>query len=239
VGIDRSYYAPIPETELARYASQLPAGFQTVMKVWNGLTTPVDPRTGEIVGTYLDPEVFEREVLGPVTRGFGGHVGALVFEFAPMRGKALPPARAFAARLDAFFSALPKGQPYAVEIRNRELFTPVYLETLARHGVGHVINFWEAMPDVGHQLRVPGVLTSNVVVTRLLLRPGTRYADRVESMKPFDRITDENPAMRADVEELARMTEALDKELFVIVNNKAEGSSPLTIKALAQRLARP
>ena len=53
VAIDRSYYAPLGDEELAVYARQLPAGFRCVMKVWN-----------EVVGT-LDPERFKSAVLGP------------------------------------------------------------------------------------------------------------------------------------------------------------------------------
>jgi hypothetical protein len=42
--------------------------------------------------------------------------------------------------------------------------------------------------------------------------------------------------MRADVARLVGECEKLAKPVFVIANNKAEGSSPLTIAALAERL---
>ena len=108
---------------------------------------------------------------------------------------------------------------------------------LARHRVGHVLNWWEAMPELGEQLRLPSVLTGDVVVARVMLPPGTRYEQQQAKMAPFDRIVEESPRMRADVVELARLTAVLGKKLFVIVNNKAEGSSPLTVRALAERLA--
>jgi hypothetical protein len=44
--------------------------------------------------------------------------------------------------------------------------------------------------------------------------------------------------MRDDVARLVEETARLGKVLFVIVNNKAEGSSPLTVRALAERVAR-
>src|SRR4051794_38523358 len=35
VGIDRSYYAPLGNDELGRYAAELPPGFPCVMKAWS------------------------------------------------------------------------------------------------------------------------------------------------------------------------------------------------------------
>ena len=239
VGVDRSHYRPIPEDELRRYAAQLPPAFPTVMKAWSALTTEVDPRSGEILATYLDPATFVREVYDPVASAFGEHVAALVLEFPPRRGRAIPRVDAFAERLDRFLAAIPRGVPLAVELRNRELFAPAYLQVLARHRVGHVLNWWEAMPDLGEQLRTPGVFPADVVVSRVLLPPGTRYEQQRARMEPFARLVEEQPQMRADVVALAHLTAALGKKLFVIVNNKAEGSSPLTVRALAERLVAP
>jgi uncharacterized protein YecE (DUF72 family) len=239
VGIDRSYYAPLDRPTLQRYAAQLPEGFRCTMKVWSEVTSAVHPRTREPNPRFLSVETTLREVIEPAMDAFAEHAGPFVFELAPVRrGELLAPDE-MSARLDAFFSQLPKGLQYAVELRNRELFTPRHLELLAAHGVAHVLNYWERMPDIGEQLDVSGVLTAPFVVTRLLIPPGKRYDARKRELAPFDRIVDPREKMRADVERLARACEALGKVLLVIVNNKAEGSSPLTVRALAERLARP
>ena len=236
VGIDRSHYRPLLEEELRRYATQLPPAFPTIMKAWSALTTEVDPRTGELLPTYLDPATYVREVYDPVSRAFSANVGSLVLEFPPRRGRAIPTAEAFADRLDRFFSSIPRGLPLAVELRNRELFAPPYRAVLAHHRVGHVFNWWEAMPELDEQARVRSPFPGDVVVARILLPPGTRYEQQRARMEPFDRIVEESPRMRADVVALARLTGAVGKTLFVIVNNKAEGSSPLTVKAIAEWL---
>ncbi len=80
------------------------------------------------------------------------------------------------------------------------------------------------------------MLTAPFVVSRVLIPPGERYADRRRVLAPFDRMVDPRETMRADVVRLSQACELLGKVLFVIVNNKAEGSSPLTIAALAERL---
>ena len=95
------------------------------------------------------------------------------------------------------------------------------------------------MPTVGRQLELPGVITSDVVVCRLMLPPATRYEAMKKAYEPFNRIVREQPDMRSDVVRLALACEELSvKALFVLVNNKAEGSAPLTVKALAEAIVR-
>ena len=77
-----------------------------------------------------------------------------------------------------------------------------------------------------------------MTVARLMLPPRTGYAKRKAQMQPFDRIVDAQPQMRADVLSLTQRCAELGHRLYVIVNNKAEGSAPLTLLALAEAMAR-
>jgi hypothetical protein len=43
--------------------------------------------------------------------------------------------------------------------------------------------------------------------------------------------------MRRQVASIARTSLSLGREVFVLVNNKAEGCSPLTVRALAEMLS--
>jgi uncharacterized protein YecE (DUF72 family) len=236
VGIDRSHYAPLTDEELRAYAEQLPPGFPCVIKAWNALTIPAHPQTGEVNPAFLDPDVCEQRVLLPLAREFRDHVGAIVFQFPPLSPRDMPHPEAFAARLDAFLGALPTAFPYAVEIRNRGLLGAEYLEVLARHRVGHVLNLWERMPDVSRQLAIPGILTAPHVVCRLSIPPGNRYDDQKRKFAPFDKIVAPSESVRASIVELARACREMQRTLFITVNNKVEGSSPLTIRALIERM---
>lgn len=237
VGIDRSYYRPLERAELARYAAELPPDFPCVMKAWSEVTSRVHPATRALNPRFLDATVFEDVVLGPVTEAFGEHAGPFVLELAPMRGSELPRRGELPELLSRFFEKLPRGPRYAVELRNRELLTPAYLKALATLGVSHVLNFWERMPPLGEQLDLPGILTTSFVVARLLIAPGERYAEKKAEFAPFDRIVTPQPALYDDVRRLVEATLARGAELFVIVNNKVEGSSPLTVRGLARHVA--
>lgn len=236
VGIDSSYYRPLAETTLARYAEQLPAGFPCVMKAWSELTTLTLRGSSDANPRFLDADSCERDVLKSL-EFLGDHVGPLVFEFAPMHVKSRPGAASFAMLLDRFLGRLSREFKYAVELRNRYLFTPAYLEVLHKHGVAHVLNFWEQMPTIGEQLRADGVLAADHTVCRLLIPPKQRYAARKLELAPFDQLRDPQPVMRRDVLDLMGLAVAQKKALFVVVNNKAEGCSPLTIRAIVEEWA--
>jgi len=237
VGIDRSYYAPLGEAELVRYREDVPEGFLCTMKVWSGIVTREDLRTGALTPTFLDSRVFLERVLSPLERAFAKNLGVLLFVFSPMRGAGRPSAEEFSERLDRFLSEIPKVFPCAVELRNPELLTGSYLRTLARHGASHVLGSWERMPSIKRQLAVPSIMAGKLVVCRLSIRPGDEYAERKRVCHPFDRLISVDEEMRAGVLDIARRCAVEGRRLFVIVNNKMEGSAPLTVRALGRRIA--
>lgn len=244
VGIDSSFYRPPDGATLDAYARALPDGFPCVSKVWHELTvhtwTKVQDkaRAGQRNPHFLDAPLFLDAVLGPCTEHFGGHMGPFVFEFqqVPSRARGGLDPDEFADRLDAFFGALPAGGPWAVEVRNAEFLTPRYFAVLREHGVAHVFNSWTRMPTIGEQLDLPEVVTGTCLVARALLKPGRTYAEAVDAFAPYDRIREAQPGLRADLVRLIRTALALRLPAYVIVNNRAEGSAPLTIVAVARML---
>lgn len=249
VGIDRSFYAPLDPETAATYAARLPPGFPAVQKLWVELATwihPRHPRLGPRAGArnerFLDPDLVADRVLGPLLAGdFRGHLGPLVIQVPPLPPGADPEPRAFADALDRFLRAAPDAVPWAVELRDRRLFTPRYLAVLGRHGATHVPTFWSRMPDLLSQwarAQGPTVDVRRPLVIRLMLPPGTRYEDLKGAYRPFDRVVAPQPEMRAQVAEIAQDALAAGvPEVHVLVNNKAEGSAPGTIAALAELLA--
>src|SRR5690606_11703000 len=172
----------------------------------------------------------------PYRETLGEHAGPFVFELTPMPRGALDE-RALVARVDDFVSRLPSGHRWAFELRNAELFGARWLDMLRANRAAHVFTFWTAMPPLRDQLRARAVVAPFTVI-RLMLPPYTRYAARKEDLAPFDRIADAQPEMRDDVVDILRAAaEAGCDEGFVLVNNKAEGSAPLTVRALAKKTA--
>lgn len=244
VGIDRSYYAPMPLDDLRAYADALPDGFLACIKAPAAVTSRVLPSFGAARGAapaanpdFLSVNRLIVDLLEPLAAAFFAHTGPIVLEFPPAaRPPSMPPA-AFLERLDRFLEALPRDFTYAVEIRDRALLGPAYAALLARHGVGHTYNYWSAMPMPLTQAGVVSPDAQPVVVVRLLLRPGAWYEDQRERFSPFNRLVEPDPAMRDEVVALTTRALARGRKVYVLVNNKAEGSSPLTVEALAERVA--
>jgi uncharacterized protein YecE (DUF72 family) len=242
VGIDASFYAaPTPEV-LRGWAERLPAGFRCVSKVWQQLTVHTwtkaqDPgKAGALNPDFLNPALFVESIWEPYSAHFADNVGPLVFEFQQVpRASGIGPGQ-FADRLDTFFSRLPRVLPYAVEVRNEEFLTPAYFAVLREHDVAHVFNSWTRMPSIGAQLDLPGALTAPFIVARALLRPGRTYDEAVDAFSPYDRLLDADGGVRADLVRLAQLAIAANVPAYVLVNNRLEGSAPLTILAVAHML---
>jgi len=242
VGIDSSFYAPPTEAVLEAYASHLPPGFPCVSKVWNQITVQTfskaqdKARGGKLNPDFLNPDVFLEAVYEPYRRHFAGHAGPFVFEFQAIgRGSGVTAER-FTERLDEFFDALPREGMYAVEIRNEEFLTPAYFAVLREHGVAHVFNSWTRMPPIGDQLDLPGAVSGPFIVARALLQPGRTYDEAVDAFAPYDRIQDPSPPLRRDLVRLIETAVRTRIPAYLLVNNRAEGSAPLTVAEVLRML---
>lgn len=243
VGIDASFYNPLSARTLEEYAAALPPGFRCVSKVWDRLTVHTHSKmrakakAGEPNPDFLNATLFEEAVLGPCLAHFADHLGPFVFEFQAITRASRVAPQQFADELDRFFTALPRTAPYAVEVRNEEYLTPAYFAVLREHGVAHCFNSWTRMPPIGRQLAMPGAIGAPFVVARALLRPGRYYAEAVDAFQPYDRIQDRNPELRTDIAKLIETAVHAKIPAYILVNNRAEGSAPLTIAAIARILA--
>lgn len=243
VGIDRGYYAPIPPDDFSRYASQLPDGFRCCIKAPAAVTSAIVPgsdRAGRAVENpdFLSPERFDATLGAAVLSRFLARTAAVVVEMPAVPAHLRPSPAELAERVDAFLARAPREIPFAFELRDASLYSRAYAEALARHGASHVYNQWSGTPSIARQAQRVDVSAQPVVVMRLMLPRGARYEDRKRALAPFDALRDPDPAMRTEAVDLIRAALEADKFVWVIVNNKYEGSSPLTIRALAEALAR-
>jgi uncharacterized protein YecE (DUF72 family) len=244
VCVDAAYYKFPDPRYLEGLVSQVPADFRFAFKVTDEITIkryPKLPRFGEKAGrdnpNFLNADLFASSFLGPC-EPFREQVGLCIFEFSRFYPNDFARGREFVAALDTFLGALPAGWSYGVEIRNRNFLHPDYFTTLARHGVTHVFNNWDAMPDVATQLDLPGSVSNpRVVAARFLLRGGRRYQDAVDRFSPYDKVQEENPAGREAGSRLIRETLAQDgsRQAFVYVNNRFEGNAPGTIVGMLEQ----
>ena len=255
VGLDRTFYAPMSAAELAPMAEAVPEDFRFLVKAHAALTMPFDqwrrmPYAGRApVDRFLDPAYAADRVVAPVLEGLGQRAGVILFQFPPLGPPYARTALRFADHLSRFLEGLPvlpvdaqgRGPRYAVEIRNREFLGPAYAATLGARGVVHCLNVHPRMPSPAEQSRL--ILDGQAIagtgsrppltVVRWMLHPAHEYAAAREEFAPFNRLAAPDADSRSAVAAEVAAALARHDDVIVIVNNKAEGSAPLTLQQLA------
>lgn len=240
VGLDRTYYRSLPAEELRAYADDVPADFRFLVKADRLVTSPLDPSDSAIRERnprFLDAAWAAEAVVEPFRDGMAHRAGPLLFQFSPFPASLVGGAEAFAQRLGAFLQALPPGPLYAVELRTDALLTPDYVEALRVAGAVHAYTVHPAMSPLDEQLRRIPPGRDGPLVVRWMLHAGLKYQAARDRYDPFDRLVDEDLPSRSSI--AGAVAAALDagREAFVVVNNKAEGSAPLSVERLAGRIA--
>lgn len=241
VGIDHSFYRPASAKQLAHYAEQVPDEFRFCQKVWEEITVPAyanllryGAKAGKPNPRFLDIGAFCDLVLQPALEGLGQNLGPFIFEFQRW---GLDPA-VFLQQLDRFLEQLPPGPAYATEVRNPAILGPRYHDILRAHGAAHVYNHWTAMPPLSEQhQKLTGTFTAPFTVLRLLTPLGLAFEKAVERYAPYHRIVQPQPRMRQETIALVKQARAESRSAYVLVNNRSEGCSPLTVQALLGALA--
>jgi len=242
VCVDAAYYTFPSAQYLEGLAAQTPAGFQFGFKVTDEITVkkfPNLPRFGQRAGRpnehFLKAEAFERGFLQPCET-IRSHIGILIFEFSRFYPTDYEHGREFVSALDAFLTQLPKGWPYAIEMRNQHWLKAEYFDCLARHRVAHVFNSWTEMPSIGEQMALGGSRTNpELVAARFLLKRGRKYEEAVKSFQPYDQTREVNQEARtAGASLIAEGKKAPNRKTFIFVNNRLEGNALQTISAMLE-----
>jgi len=242
VGVDRSFYAPLDDRTLLRMAGAVPADFRFLLKAHAALMLPRTARRPEylegVPEVFLDAEYARRVVIEPALRHLGEKLGVILFQFSPLGDRVLRYRRELLQRLDDFLTVLPREARYAIEWRDRAMLGEDYRDLLARHGIAHGFALHPRMPALEEQAAadcaaVAGASTVPLIV-RWLLAPGRGYEEAKSAYAPFDRLVDPDPATREAIVALSARALAQGREVMVIVNNKAEGSAPLSVAELAR-----
>lgn len=246
VSVDRSFYRPVDATTFAGMAAQVPEGFRFIVKSPALITDAHlrDPESGHSLQpnpTFLDPQLALQSFVEPAVAGLGGKIGALVFQLSPLGAARLADQGGLHARLDALFAAcagaLPPPAVLALEVRDAALLTPELAALLKRHRVRYCLGLHDRMPAIEDQLPMLRALWPGPLVCRWNLQRGLQYAQAKDLFEPFDRIQAADPATRAALAKVIAGTVAAGYAAFATINNKAEGSAPLSVIELARQIA--
>jgi hypothetical protein len=81
-------------------------------------------------------------------------------------------------------------------------------------------------------MAMPGSITTDLIVSRALLRAGRPYEEAVRLFAPYTKVQDVNEPVRLAVRELVDIAMVDDIPAFIFINNRLEGNSPATMVAI-------
>ena len=248
VSLDRSFYRPLSASQYAAYAAQVPEHFRFVVKapslVTDALVRAEDGRGMQANPAFLSPELAVSEFVQPALEGLGPKIGALVFQLSPLPASWLARMPELLDRLATMLAALPAldaapGATIAVEVRNEQFLTPEFAVVLKQAGATYCLGLHAKMPPVEAQLPLLRALWPGPLVCRWSLHRkhgAYGYEEAKGLYEPFDRLVDPDPQTREVLARVIAATTAAGLHAFVTINNKAEGSAPLSVRELAQAL---
>jgi len=240
VGLDRTYYRPISADDFSAYADAVPRAFRFLVKAHRLVTSPTDPEAYGVRSPnphFLDPLYAADAIVGPAWEGLGRKAGPILFQFSPFHPNQVGGRESFLERLHRFLDALPDGPLYAVELRTPAFLVKQYADVLEATGVAHCYNVHPAMAPLERQLAVLSPFYQPALVIRWMLHSGLEYEAAKDRYQPFDRLVDEDPTSRELIARAVLDATIAERPAFVIANNKAEGSAPLSVFRLAERIA--
>jgi uncharacterized protein YecE (DUF72 family) len=246
VSIDRSFYGPLSVADYLKYAKQVPEDFRFIVKAPSSVTdATVRGERGVPSGdnpAFLNAQIAIDEFVQPCIAGLGAKAGALVFQISPLPDEMIVEPARFLDRLTAFLQALPplqEGSCYAVELRDAVMLTPRFIRVLRDAKVRYCIGVHARMPDVRRQAKALALLDEHgtgPLIVRWSLHSGFRYEQAKAKYEPFDRLVDEDLDTREALAELATRYVFAGQPVVIAVNNKAEGSAPLSCIELARAI---
>ena len=241
VGVDRSHYRPLTPPQWGAYAEQVSDDFRFLVKAHEHCSLhrfPSHPRYGALREQenlrFLDPDYAIESVVGPTVEGLKDKLGVLLFQFAQQDLRPIGGPLVFCDRLYAFLSRLPEGTVYAVEVRNPELLIPRFCEALEASGTMPCLAGLPAMPGLDAQWQQTPARVAPVLVARWMLRCNHTYDTASLAFHPYDSMREPDEATRETLVRLLRQIPG--RPSYLIINNKAEGSSPSSVRALARAL---
>jgi uncharacterized protein YecE (DUF72 family) len=260
VSLDRAFYRPMTAQQYAHLAAQVGDDFRFVVKVPSVISDAMIRSTAgsnagrgmQVNPYFLDAKLFHEACLQPVLEGLGHKLGALILQMSPLPVQMLRP-----SEISKIFRLLPpvlstkfainniaKDAVTAIELRNPEFITTALRDELIAllkdTGATYCLGLHAKLPSIEEQLPILRKLWPAPLVCRWNLhskhgRYG--YETAKSQYEPFDKLIDEDPATRQQLARVITGTLKGGQKAFVTINNKAEGSAPLSVIKLAEAVA--
>ena len=229
---------PNPLDVLA-YRRSVPDGFRFVVKAPNSITLTHQYRASKdapLVGNphFLCVDLF-REFVDRI-EAIRDALGPILLQFEYLNRQKMPSEEVFRERLAAFVRQLPTGLQYGVETRNPKYLSEDFLSFLRDLAVipALISGYW--MPPLPRVLMEHRQILSTFPAVVVRLMGADRRAIEQKTGQRWNKIVDPHDEELDAVSREVTQLRATGVHPFLLVNNHYEGSAPLTIERLCERL---
>jgi len=215
------------------WRSRTPSGFRMAAKFPRGIVHAGDgPRPDAAKAMVLEEVGEELELFLSAMRLLGDRAGPLLVQLPYFNKTHFRGEEEFLTRLDGFLASLPGDFRYAVEVRNKQWYTPALCQVLRTHGAAFCLSDLKYLPHPAEVLERLDVVTTDFSYVRLIGDRG-----RIDALtKVFDREvldqTDRISRLAAALEDLGSDV----KEVWAFANNHYAGHGPASIDRLAAQV---
>lgn len=156
----------------------------------------------------------------------GEKLGPLLLQFGYFNKKAFLGVNDFLARLVPFMKKLPKGQKFAVEIRNKNWLVPQFVEALRDRNVALTLIDQSWMPRPSQIFDKLDPITSDFTYVRWL---GDRKGIE-QRTKTWDEVIVDRSSELSEWVEILRRVHKRKIQIFAYANNHYAGHAPATVE---------
>jgi uncharacterized protein YecE (DUF72 family) len=246
VSLEPGHRRAIDRDACARLAGQTPDRFRFVVNAPSEITDALLRSTDNGAPLrdnprFLDARLALDGVVVPAVQSLGPRLGAVVFQFPPLPVHWLRNSRALLDRMETLWRAVVPAMPTnaltAIEVSDSRMLTPALIAQLARHRVAYCIGLHDHMPLLRQQMSAAHHAGGGGdLICRWSLRQGVRYNQAKAQWAPFNRMQAPDVETRNALAQAVVGTLSSGHRAFVTIDNKAEGSAPLSVVELARAI---
>lgn len=235
VGVDFTYYT-WPLAEMVSYLMEsTPENFRLCPKVTKRITLyqfPDLPVYGKWAGKlnpdFLQRSLFEENFLLPL-KPLKSRLGVVIFDIPNLPPEKVPD-------LIAFFQTLPTDMSFAVEFREPMNQEDQVRRALIQGGVNLAFTVSSGLNSLERQIEIwkdeGGEGQKTAIVVLGLLNPSLTSEEANLRYHPFDCLKEPLHSVRQQMVELGNYAMNQERKAYILIQNKLEGSAPITIGAL-------
>ena len=225
------------KSDIELYTNSVPEDFKFTIKIPNSITlthyynknksTPLKPNQ-----YFLDQDLFEsfQESLTPMSN----KIGVLMFQFEYLNKQKISGLTEFIDRFESFISSINKKYGYGIEIRNPNFLKKPFFDFVERNNLAMVFLQGYYMPPVWQTFSEFKDQIKFSVVIRLHGPDRSGIEEKTGGI--WNKIIEPKDEEIDKISEIIYYFQKKKIDAYINVNNHYEGSAPLTIKKIREKI---